>query len=331
MYKRQDKDYEILSAFLINKVHVETINEEIDPKQEEVLNKSIYEDKMEKTNPFEKEYLQVVKQTEKIFMDIEGGMIPPILEIRTFLLPLVQHAMKKPTLILDILKYGQARPYMANHAVSVSIITVLLAIKACFNEKEIPQIALAAYLHNIGQLKVHPSILNKSSALTQEEFEEIQRHPSLGYNIIKKATGLTDGVKLAVLQHHEREDGSGYPNGIQGEQIHPYAKMIAITDLYYAMCSERPYKRAKSPFLVLEQIKNDSYGKLDAKFVYFFVEMLTSYLKIGARVMLSNGVFGEVVFMDPNSPTKPLINSNGELINLQKAKDIYIEYLELSS
>ena len=326
-----DKDYQILRAFLIQKVKIETVDENIvaDDSKTKSVKQEESSQKIEKRSKIEVAYLEVIKQTEKIFLHIEGGMTPQILEIRKFLIPFVQKALTKPSLVLDILKFSNSRSYMAHHAVSVSILTSFLALKAGFPEKEIPQICLAGYLHNIGQLRIPPAILNKNMALTQEEFEEIQRHPVFGYELLRKTPGLSEGVILAALQHHEREDGSGYPHGIMAQDLHPYSKMISIVDIYYAMCSERAYKQAQSPFLVIEQLKNDSYGKLDPKYVYYFVELITSYLSIGAKVMLSNGVFGEVVYVDKNRPTKPMINCGGEIINLQLTKEIYIQHVEL--
>ncbi|WP_025027490.1 HD-GYP domain-containing protein [Caldalkalibacillus mannanilyticus] len=328
------KDIEVLKAFLIKKIHVSVSGQPFPPlegESEGAEDQSVANQEVNKQPEIFTEYEQVVKETEKLFKDLQGWGQIPLLEIREYLIPFVKKSLNTPSFVLQILSLStNPQSYFAHHAVAVSVLTSFLATKAGVDQKELPQIALAGYLHNIGQLKIDPVILNKNIPLTQEEFKEVQQHPKYGYEILKKIPGISEGVKLGALQHHEREDGSGYPLGMIAGQIHSYAKMIAICDTYYAMCSERIYKKALSPFLVLDQLKSDSYGKLDPKYVYFFVELVTSQLYVGTKVMLNNGALGEVIFIDRNTPTRPIVSANGEIINLAQDKNIYIEQIELA-
>jgi HD-GYP domain-containing protein (c-di-GMP phosphodiesterase class II) len=324
-----EKDIDTLRAFLIENVVIDsaTIAQQNETKQEVRVKQASVTSKQDQ---LEEEYYKVVKETEKLLANLQGLMNPPVLEIRECLIPFIKRVVDQPSFILHLIKLSTTtKSYQAHHPVAVSIISSFLALKSGIQLKEIPQVSLAGYLHNIGQLKVDQDILNKNVALNQQEFKEIQQHPIYGYEILKKTPGLSEGVIKASLQHHEREDGSGYPLGTKSNQIHPYAKIIAISDVYYAMCTERPYKKALSPFLVLDQLKSDSYGKLDTTYVYFFVELITSLISVGTKVLLSNGYIGEVVYIDKNSPTRPMINCNGELVNLQQSKEIYIDQLDI--
>ncbi len=332
-YELKNRDIDFIRAFLIEQAKVvltdnnKTIHEKDPQKKEKQIEDEVVE--VIKT-PIEKKYNQLVKRTVKLFFDLQGGAITlPIFEIRSYLLPFIQEALQEPNLLINILKWSDQNQYISHHAVATSYITTYLAQKAGFPEKELPQISLAGYLHNIGQIKIDDRILNKKSGLTQDEFKEIQRHPTYGYEILKITSGIVEGVILSALQHHEREDGSGYPLGGRSGPIHPYAKMVSIADVYYAMCSERSYKKSLSPFLVLEQLKSDSYGKLDPKYVYIFVDLITSFIKIGSRIMLNNGYVGEVVYIDKNFPTKPVINCHGEVINLRQQTNLHIEQVEI--
>jgi HD-GYP domain-containing protein (c-di-GMP phosphodiesterase class II) len=337
-----DHDISVLKAFFIDRVIIESPSEAVvskpikelrDLKEQKQVHSESKQEQTKQAEPiaekkevaFELEYLQVVKKTEKMFQNIQGGMNIPIIEIREYLIPFIQKAILKPQLILTIPQLSNKHSYFYHHAVSVAVLVSLIARKSESNSKEVPQIALAGYLHNIGQLRIDPTIINKPVALTQEEFQEVQSHPSYGYQMLKKASGISEGVVLSSLQHHEREDGSGYPLGFKSEKIHAYAKMVAIADIYYAMCSERLYKKAISPFLVTEQLKNDSFGKLNPAYVHLFVEMVSNQLTIGTKVKLSNGRHGEIVYVDTNSSTRPLVNCDGEMINLQQMRDLYIE------
>jgi HD-GYP domain-containing protein (c-di-GMP phosphodiesterase class II) len=326
-----DADIEVLQAFFIKRVMVETSTQEVnkksvgEEKKTEVKEEEETKAENSKEADFDQEYQQVVKKTEKMFLNIQGGTIVPIIDIRQYLIPFVQRALQQQGLILTIYKLSNKNSYFYHHAVSVSILVSLLARKIGFDSKEIPQIALAGYLHNIGQLRIESNITNKPVALTRDEFQEIQNHPSYGYQMLKKASGISEGVVLAALQHHERVDGSGYPLGAKSGKTHPYARMVAIADIYYAMCSERMFKKAISPFLVIEQLKNDSFGKLDPTYVHHFLELITNQVTIGTKLKLSDGRLGEVVYIDKNHPTRPLVNCDGEMINLQQLRETYID------
>lgn len=201
----------------------------------------------------------------------------------------------------------------------------LIAKKTGFNEKQMLEVSLAALLHNIGMVNIPENVLNKPLALTSEEFQLIQQHPTFGYQLLKKQNGLSNDVLLAVLQHHEREDGSGYPYGFQADKIHEYAKMIAIADMYFAMCAQRPYKKAMSPFTVVETLKTDSFGRLNPALVHHFIELVSASLSVGKRVRLNNGQIGEIVYIDKNALTRPTVNVAGRIVDLQKAKSLSID------
>jgi len=326
------KDLDVLRAFLIEKITItekgkgidSVKNEEHETNVEEVAAGSTF---IQQQQSIIHEYGKVVQETARTLADFQMYKQVPVIKIREFLIPFVMKAIETPYFLLQVLQNSGSKEYLAHHAVGVSLYTAALAIQAGIETKEIPQVILAGFLHNIGQTKIDASILNKSVALSQDEFRQVQLHTKYGYDILKKTPGILEGVVLGALQHHEREDGSGYPLGLKGEQIHPYAKMIAICDIFYAMCSERTYKKALSPFLVLEQLKSDSYGKLDPKYVYLFVKLITDHLTVGTKVLLSNGSVAEVVFVDKNTPTRPMVSIDGKIVNLDNEKTIHIDKL----
>lgn len=134
------------------------------------------------------------------------------------------------------------------HSINTTIYSILIAIKSGLPTHELKELAEGALLHDLGKIILNESILLKSSALTQEEFNHIKLHPSLGYEALEKKHLLSDASRLVVLQHHERLDGSGYPDGLKGEEIHPYAQIVAISDVYDALTSERCYQMSLSNY-----------------------------------------------------------------------------------
>jgi HD-GYP domain-containing protein (c-di-GMP phosphodiesterase class II) len=192
-----------------------------------------------------------------------------------------------------------------------------------FPEKDWLPIAMAGLLHDIGNVKVDPSIFNKPSRLTSEEFQEMRQHSVYGFKLLEGIASLNQGVWLTALQHHERIDGSGYPMKVKGEKIHPYAKIVAIADVYHAMTSNRNYRKAESPYLVLEELHAGSFGKLDPFYVQTFIERTTQFHN-GVFVKLNDGRIGEIVFTDRNHPTRPMISVNGEIVNLGLNRQYFI-------
>lgn len=140
---------------------------------------------------------------------------------------------------------GMRDAYTAGHQENVAEISVDIARKLGFSKERIEQIRTAALLHDIGKISTPPAILNETGELNEEEYEIIKRHPMNGYEILSDID-YRGAIAKIVLQHHERLDGSGYPNGLTSEEILPEAKILAVADAFEAMTSHRPYRPAYS-------------------------------------------------------------------------------------
>ncbi len=132
------------------------------------------------------------------------------------------------------------------HSTNVSLYCVLLARKLGFNEQELEQVAVGGLLHDLGKLQIDSRILNKPGRLSESEYRVIMEHPSVGYRLLCKRQDLSRAQLMMVYQHHEKLDGSGYPVGITDQEIHPWAKVCTVVDIYEALTSERPYRHAAS-------------------------------------------------------------------------------------
>ncbi|MCT1398024.1 HD-GYP domain-containing protein [Paenibacillus sp. p3-SID867] len=214
--------------------------------------------------------------------------------------------------------------YRYHSAVLCALSSYKLAQWVGLPQKDWMQVAFAGLLHDIGNAKIDPIVLNKPSKLTEEENEEVRQHTTYGYQILKNVAAVNEGVRLAALQHHEKVDGSGYPLRLEGNKIHIYAKIVAVTDIFHAMTLDKFYRNAQSPYVVLEQIQLEAFGKLDPKIVQTFIQKVTA-LHSGTRVRLSNGTSGEIVFTDAQHPTRPMVSVQGEIINLMQQRQLYIE------
>jgi putative nucleotidyltransferase with HDIG domain len=209
------------------------------------------------------------------------------------------------------------------HSLNVSIICNIFAGWLKFTPAEAKNLTLAGLLHDIGKMLIPKEILTKPDKLTDKEFDLIKTHSIKGYQAIKDYP-IDIKVKYAVLMHHERCDGTGYPNGFVAEQISSYAKIVAIADVYDAMTSSRRYRNAICPFDVVENFERDGFLKYDPGYLITFMERtVNSYLHNIVR--LNDGREGEVVMINKLSLARPVIRVGGGFIDLSKEHKLMIE------
>ncbi|MCR5583805.1 MAG: HD-GYP domain-containing protein [Lachnospiraceae bacterium] len=209
------------------------------------------------------------------------------------------------------------------HGLNVAIICTVFAQWLGFNRKDSDTLILSGLLHDIGKLSVPESILKKKGALTAEEFEVIKGHAKAGYDLLKDIN-IDPRIPIAALQHHERSDGSGYPDGLMASHINEFAKIIAIADVYDAMTAARSYRGPICPLEVLNIFENDGLSKYDPKFLLTFMEhVISTYLN--QYVLLSNGQIGEIVMVNKHSPARPIVRLlNSECIDLSADREVSI-------
>ena len=164
-------------------------------------------------------------------------------------------------------------PYTSGHANRVEKFAVELAKAYHLPFESIQNLKTASILHDIGKIGIHDEILNKASRLTQEEYQEIMRHPAIGAEIISKVNFLSD-ITTIVRHHHERYDGKGYPDGLSGEDIPIEAAILMIADSYDAMTSDRPYRKAMTPEEALSELENNAGTQFHPELVKVFVSIM---------------------------------------------------------
>lgn len=274
------------------------------------------------TSSLHQEYDRMLHLTKSAFQSVLAAELP-IYELRRQLEALIKQ-MKHYKVLTFTPRNMNEYDYLYHNAILSSMTSYLLAQWHGLPQKDWMQVAFAGLLHDIGNTKVDPLILYNPDPLTENESEEMQMHTTYGYQQLRKTSAINEGVRLTALQHHEKMDGSGYPFHLTGEKIHVYARIVAIADIFHAMTLNRRYRKAQSPYLVLEQLKSEAFGKLDPSIVQTFVEKVTQFHN-GMRVRLSNGKTGEIIFSDRNHPTRPMVSVNGEIINLVKDTSFHIE------
>jgi len=204
---------------------------------------------------------------------------------------------------IDTLKFSDE--YTFQHSVDVATIAMLIAKNSDIPETEIQKIGMAGLLHDMGKSQIPNEILNKAGKLTEEEFAVMKKHSFLGYQILKDKGGIPQEALMGVLQHHEKLNGKGYPMGVAAEKIHPYAKILAIADIYDALVTERPYKKAFSQQDAIEMIMAMT-DELDITFMRNFLGIVILY-PVNSTVTLSNGEKARVLKNNPQYPMRPKV------------------------
>lgn len=168
--------------------------------------------------------------------------------------------------------------YTYTHSVNVGILSILLS-KALFKGStghDMHELGAGFFLHDLGKVHVDPAIINKPGRLTDEEMGKMRAHPYQSYKMLKEADQLSEECAVIAMQHHEREDGTGYPRRLRGDEIHAYGRICCIADVYDALTAERSYKPQLSPFEALKIMKEEMlhhfHKEIFEKFVMLFSE-----------------------------------------------------------
>ncbi|MGC4378755.1 HD-GYP domain-containing protein [Fictibacillus sp. Mic-4] len=317
----------VLDRFLIEEIDILRDTVKTEKREKESMRKKEEQNSHEiKDDSFVSIYLQAVKKYKLLFENWRAGALVSILDVRNTIFPAVLKGMDDPRSILMLHHYTKAKEYIYFHAISVAVLSAFLGKRLKLSRGDCLQLALAGALIDCGMAKVSSNLLHKEGPLTSEEMKEIKQHTIMGYNMLKKAAGIKEAVLLGVLQHHEREDGSGYPLGSKGDHLHIFSKILAVSDVYLAMTEERPYRDKQSGFKVLEMMMNDQFGCFDHRVLNSLIDSL-SIFSVGTQVKLTNQEIGEIVFIEQAYPTRPMIKlkTSQEIIALKNRRDLFIE------
>jgi HD-GYP domain-containing protein (c-di-GMP phosphodiesterase class II) len=200
---------------------------------------------------------------------------------------------RNPGVMSALLRLRRQDAYTYAHSVSVGALMIGLGQQLGLEADRLPEIGMAGLLHDIGKVGIELELLNKKGRLTDEEFERLRNHAPYGHRLLVKGNASEIALEVA-RHHHERTDGSGYPDRISGENISLYARMAAVCDVYDATTSNRPYKDAWPPAHSLRKMAEWSRSQYDTRIFHAFVRTVGIY-PIGTLVRLKSGYLGVVV------------------------------------
>jgi len=271
-------------------------------------------------------YFNAHQEIERLFDLLKNRKFPIQLErIRSLMEKFLGSIERSKNALFILSKTHPMGSYLLSRAINVAVIAMLLGEFLNFGREEIIGLGLAGLFHDVGNFLIPEEILNKPSRLTDKEWEVIKRHPVLSAEIIKNIPGFPEISLRAILEHHERVDGSGYPEGLVGESISKFARVLAIADVFDALTSKRPYNEGLtlhegvSILFRMEELKSD--------FVEKFISLMGIY-PIGTFVKLTTGELGLVISVNHDSLLRPKVGIIFDADRV-KRKSLY-EYIDLA-
>lgn len=280
-----------------------------------------------KAEVFEHEYEQDTESFKDMFMHISsGGLLEP--EKTDAIVEAVLSRQHDAAHIVDcVMHVRTVDEYTYHHCVNVSMLAMMLGKWMRISPVQLPELVRAGLLHDVGKSRVPLSILNKPGPLDANELLEMKRHSEYGYQLLRLSQDVKQEISVAVLTHHEREDGTGYPIGLRADKLGVYAKVLAIVDVFDAMTANRVYRKHEPVFKVFELMQHGSFGRLDPIVLEVFLTNITHYY-VGRRVILSDGTTGEVIFMNRQDFSRPVVQTEKGFIDLLSNKRLSILEIE---
>ena len=205
--------------------------------------------------------------------------------------------------IADIKMYDD---YTYHHCLSVAIMSIAIGMELGLTNDMLKDLGLAGLLHDIGKVAIPIEIINKPGRLTSEEFDTVKMHPVHAAKHLQERQLVNENVYRGIVGHHEKLDGSGYPNHLKGDEIHPYARILAVADVYDALTSNRPYRIPSPPNEAIELVMGSIDTHFDERIVKAFLRKVAPF-PTGSKVKLSNGEIAYVMKNYPDQPLRPMI------------------------
>lgn len=250
--------------------------------------------------------MESVKLLKETYRSVEGKRHINTLSVRNAVEGLIDEVLGNYGTLLNFYEIRTYDDYTFNHSVDVCILSILTGITLGYNRLQLRELATGALLHDIGKVEVSKEVLNKPGSLLPDEMEEIRQHPARGFDILRRHYDIPLLSAHVALQHHERLDGSGYPRRISGDEIHEYARIVMIADVFDALSSDRPYRPACPVAKALDFIKSEVGKSFEEDYVAALISNISPF-PAGTVVLLTTGEIAQVVRTAKSAPERPVV------------------------
>ena len=238
-------------------------------------------------------YKEATNVIHRLLEDVRLGKQVEVEHIEPVTEKIVNSVFRNKDALISLTRIKNRDQYTFMHSVSVSGLLASFALNQGMERERIKQIVMGGLLHDVGKMRVPLEILNKPDRLSEDEYAIMKSHAQIGIDILSGMPGLSKDAMDVVAMHHERIDGSGYPNGLKGDEISEVGQMSTIIDVYDALTSVRIYKDAWEPSFTLKKLLEWSGSHFDKRLVSNYIRCLGIY-PVGSLVQLKSGLVGIV-------------------------------------
>lgn len=241
----------------------------------------------------------------KAFADLKAGNPIDVDAFKEVATSFIDSIFRNQDALSCIAMIKQKDAYLLEHSINVATLITIFAKHLRLDREIIEELATGALLHDIGKIKVDDAVLNKPGKLSDNEFEHMKQHAQFSYDIVTEA-GLSEISCEVAGFHHERLDGSGYPNGLSNNEISQFVRMASIVDVFDALTAERVYKKALTPIQAFKILRENSPQHYDEKLLNEFINCIGLY-PVGSLVKLKSQRIGMVASSNPEQPLRPIV------------------------
>jgi HD-GYP domain-containing protein (c-di-GMP phosphodiesterase class II) len=250
--------------------------------------------------------ITTVKLVKKTFSHLQQDRKINTLALRKVVNNMLDEILDNSNVLLSITDISSLDDFVFYHSVSVCTLSIMTGITLGYNDTKLRELGIGALLHDIGKSKLDPQIVIREGELSEEEFALLSKHPELGFFIIKGYGDLSLLSAHVAFQHHERWDGKGYPRQLKGTDIHEYARIVAIANIYDELMADRPNRPPYEVNQAINLIKRMAGIYFDTQVVTALISNIASY-PLGSIIKLNTGDIGIVTRLNNETPHRPVV------------------------
>ena len=269
-------------------------------------------------------YNDALNYVQKIFETVEKEGALEISEYQEGVRPLIDSIDRNNSAAASLTVLARADRYLYTHSLNTAILSAILGRYIGLSREAVEELSMTAMLMNIGQLWLPKNLMNKRGKLSKDEFQKVKFHPLKGCEYLAGQDSpqtIIDSIKA----HHEKYDGSGYPQGLSGNEIPQFARIISICDSYDALTSDRPYRVAMTPNSAIKHLYSMANTSFHPRYLESFIKCVGIY-PVGCFVKLSDGRYGVVVTNTPKAPLLPQV----KVVFSSRFRAIHPEFVDLA-